>query len=158
MDTKAMLSVLLPRAIEWCTGIARQAASTGVPLKQTAFEDARALGVRYPEKVRVLVVDHFPLPSDVLLRSGAASLGFLGSNTAGLALGYSVLVRRGRLSRKLLSHELRHVSQFEERGSLAAFLTAYLEDIVAAGYEDCWFERDAREHELANADLRWRPI
>ncbi len=153
-----MLPLLLPRAIEWCSAVARKAASSGVPLTQTAFEDARTVGVRYPEKIRVLIVDHFPLPSDVLLRSAAASLGFLGSNTAGLTLGYSILVRRGRLSRRLLSHELRHVAQCEDAGSLSAFLTAYLEALVTSGYENSSFERDARDHELPNADLHWRPI
>jgi hypothetical protein len=67
-------------------------------------------------------------------------------------------VRRGRVSRRLLSHECRHVAQFEDAGSLPTFLTSYLNEIVANGYDDCSFEVDARSHERPNADLTWRPI
>jgi len=155
---KAMLPVLLPRAIDWCESIARRVASSGLPLTATALDDARSVGVQQPERIRLLVVDTMPRPTEVLLASAAASIGFLDTNTAGLALGYSVLVRRGRLSRRLLSHECRHVAQHEGRGSLTAFLTAYLEELVTVGYDDCSFEEDARRHELPNANLTWRPI
>lgn len=158
MDLKPLLPVLLPRAVAWCERIAAHAASVGQPLKQTALADARAVGVARPENIRVLVVDSIPAPSDTLLASAAAAIGFLGPTTAGLALGYSIFVRRGRLSRRLLSHECRHVAQFEGTASLDAFLKAYLNEIVTAGYDDCSFEVDARSHELPNADLTWRPI
>jgi hypothetical protein len=62
------------------------------------------------------------------------------------------------LSRRLLSHECRHVAQFEGKGSLVDFLGSYLGEIVTSGYEDCSFEVDARAHELPNATLTWRPI
>ncbi|MGC4091929.1 MAG: hypothetical protein QM756_29410 [Polyangiaceae bacterium] len=158
MDIKALLPVLLPRAIDWCERVSAEAASTGAPLKATALSDAQLVGVARPERIRVLVVDAIPTPDDRLLATAAASIGFLGAATAGLALGYSIFVRRGRLSRRLLSHECRHVAQFENEGSLAEFLTTYLNEIVRVGYEDCSFEVDARNHELPNADLTWRPI
>lgn len=104
------------------------------------------------------VVDAMPEPDDVMLARAAASIGFLGPTTAGLALSHSILVRRGRLSRQLLSHECRHVAQCEAAGSLPDFLNAYLRELVKVGYDDCSFEVDARRHELPNADLTWRPI
>jgi len=122
------------------------------------MSDARAVGVEHPERIRVLVVDAIPTPDDPLLASAAAAVGFLGATTAGIALGYSILVRRGRLSRRLLSHECRHVMQFEGKASLSEFLSSYLNEIVTTGYDDCSFEVDARSHELPNADLTWRPI
>ena len=158
MDIKALLPVLLPRAIDWCDRLSARAGAAGSPLKAAAISDARAVGVEQPEKIRVLVVDEIPTPDDALLAAAASFVGFLGSETAGLALGYSILVRRGRLSRRLLSHECRHVAQFEQTPSLAAFLTTYLNEIVSVGYNDCSFEVDARALELPNADLTWRPI
>jgi hypothetical protein len=158
MDINALLPVLLPRAIAWCERVSAEAVARGSPLKATAAADARAVGVEQPEKIRVIVVDRIPTPDDPLLATAAAAIGFLGSTTAGLALGYSIFVCRGRLSRRLLSHECRHVAQFEGTGSLSEFLAAYLSEIVATGYEDCSFEVDARSHELPNADLTWRPI
>jgi hypothetical protein len=158
MDLKALLPALLPRAIDWCEKISANVGAEGSPLKPSAVADARAVGVKHPERIRVLVVDEIPTPDDTLLATAAAATGFLGSNTAGLALGYSIFVRRGRLSRRLLSHECRHVAQFEDAGSLPAFLTTYLNELVANGYDDCSCEVDARSHELPNADLTWRPI
>jgi hypothetical protein len=48
----------------------------------------------------------------------------------------------------LLSHELRHVYQYEAAGSIAAFLLNYLWQIATAGYEECPLELDARAHEV----------
>jgi len=158
MDIKALLPVLLPHAIDWCERLSANASADGFPLKATALSDARAVGVKQPEKIRLLVVDQIPTPDDSLLATAAAAIGFLGSNTAGLALGYSIFIHRGRLSRRLLSHECRHVAQFEGAGSLSEFLTRYLNEIAATGYDNCSFEIDARSYELPNADLTWRPI
>jgi hypothetical protein len=158
VDLSLLLPILLPRAISWCERVAREVAATGAPLKPTALDDAAAVGVRRPDLVRVLVVDAMPTPGDVMLARAAASIGFLGETTAGLALGHSILIRRGRLSRQVLSHECRHAAQCEAAGSLPAFLNAYLRELVKVGYEDCSFEVDARRHELQSADLTWRPI
>ena len=46
-----------------------------------------------------------------------------------------------------LSHEFRHVYQYEAAGSIAAFLPVYLQQIVAFGYANAPFEADARAHE-----------
>jgi hypothetical protein len=158
MDIKALLPVLLPHAIDWCEKVSAKASAEGFPLKPSAISDARAVGVKQPERIRLLVVDEIPTPDDSLLATAAATIGFLGSNTAGLALGYAIFVRRRSLSRRLLSHECRHVAQFERTGSLSEFLSIYLNELVATGYERCTFEVDARSHELPNADLTWRPI
>jgi hypothetical protein len=89
MDLKALLPLLLPRAVVWCERVSTDAAANGSPLKETAMSDARAVGVKRPERVRVLVVDEIPMPNDRSLATSAAAIGFLGSTTAGLALGYS---------------------------------------------------------------------
>jgi hypothetical protein len=154
----AALPLLLPRAIRWCEGLAADVAARGAPLLPAAVEDARSVGVEKPEAIRVLIVDEMPAPRDLLLAPAAAALGFLGSDTAGLALGHAIFVRRGQLSRRMLTHECRHVAQCEAAGSLPVFLEQYLTELLAVGYEACSFERDARAHELPNADLRWRGI
>jgi hypothetical protein len=50
---------------------------------------------------------------------------------------------------RLISHEFRHVAQYEVAGSIEAFLPVYLAQIVEAGYEAAPFEVDARNHEIA---------
>ena len=47
----------------------------------------------------------------------------------------------------LLSHEFRHVYQYEQAGSIAAFLPGYLQQVVQLGYANTAFERDAEAHE-----------
>jgi len=116
-----------------------------------ALADARTVGVQRPEQIRVLMVDHLPLPADPELQAAALQTGLLGPNMTGLTLGYSILICDGHLSRRLLSHECRHVTQFEHAGSIASFLPAYLSAIVQVGYWNCQFEQDARAHELSDA-------
>lgn len=158
MVSKALLEVLLPLAVSWCRLESQRAAREGLRLTETALDDARRVGVTQPESVRVLVVDAIPVPREAALAAAAESIGFLGPQTAGLTLGYSIFVRHGRLSRRLLSHELRHVFQFEQAGSLETFLASYLASIVEVGYGECPFEVDARRNELPNANLMWRPL
>lgn len=47
-----------------------------------------------------------------------------------------------------VSHELRHVHQYEQHGSIAAFLRVYLRQIVEVGYANAPLEADARAHEI----------
>jgi hypothetical protein len=68
---------------------------------------------------------------------------------AGLTLGYVVFVRGGfEADIRLLSHEFRHVAQYEACGGIPNFLAAHLRHLVAFGYEDSPFEVDARAHEI----------
>lgn len=148
MDLKALLPVLLPKAIAWCESVSANIQAQGDALSETAMADARAVGVQHPGRVRIQFVEAFPMPNDPMLARAARAVDFLGPSTAGLTLGYGILVKRASFSRRLLSHECRHVAQFEQAGSLRGFLEAYLTELVASGYEACSFERDAREHEL----------
>ena len=110
---------------------------------------ARHVGVKKPELVRVEIVgDRLPMPDDPVLQAAAAQAGLLGPGMAGLTLGHSIFICRGHNTRRLLSHELRHVFQYEQHGSIAAFLPVYLAQVLEVGYQDAEFERDAREHEL----------
>ena len=63
----------------------------------------------------------------------------------GLTLGHSVFIRRGHETARLLSHEFRHVYQYEQAGSIAGFLPGYLLQAVERGATT--FETDSRVHE-----------
>ena len=104
--------------------------------------------MRQPARIRVRIVDEMPLPDDVQLRAAALRAGLLAPGTLGLTLGYAVFVRQGHeTSLRLLSHEFRHVYQYECAGSIASFLPGYLQEIVSHGYADAPSELDARAHE-----------
>jgi hypothetical protein len=146
-DLRSALPSLLPGAIAWAEARAREVELNGVALDKAGVAIARMAGVQHPELVRISVVDSLPLPEDPNLRMAALRTGLLGPGMIGLTLGYSILICRGHETVRLLSHELRHVHQYEEHGSIAAFLPVYLQQIAACGYQDAPFEIDARTHE-----------
>ncbi len=148
MDLRAALPGLMPLAIDWAVEQSRQVQVHGRPLPDDLVGIAKVVGVGRPELVRVASVTRIPLPLDPDLRAAAAQAGLLGPGTIALTLGYAVLIVAGHETPRLLSHELRHVQQYETTGSIAAYLPEYLGQIVEFGYEQAPFERDAREHEI----------
>ena len=151
IDLRAALPLLLPAAIKWAEARGREAAATGVALTEAQADIARRVGVQRPELIHVMVVDTVPLPEDPSLRDAALQTGLLGPHMAALTLGYSVFVVRGHESLRLLSHEFRHVHQYEAQGSIAAFLPVYLQQIVEVGYDNAPSELDALAHEIRDA-------
>jgi hypothetical protein len=146
-DLAAELPRLLPSAIVWAEAQAAETLIEGVPLTDFGMRLARAVGVQRPELVRTIEVPSLPLPADPELRLAALETGLLGPGMVGLTLGYAIYIERGHASNRLISHECRHVYQYETAGSIAAFLPAYLQQIVEYGYELAPFEVDARTHE-----------
>lgn len=147
MDLKVALPHLLPKAISWAEAEATRGASAGREITERERDFAREVGVTYPERIRVITVDALPMPTDPPLRAAAEQTGFLDLGMVGLTLGHSVFICRGRETARLLSHEFRHVYQYEQAGSIAAFLPGYLLQIVERGYAATTFETDARAHE-----------
>lgn len=147
-DLQTVLPQLLPGAIAWAESQSRNATSGGKSLSEADKAMARGVGVRHPDLIRVMLVDELPLPDDPFLREAAVQTGLLGPHMAGLTLGHCILIARGTLSSRLLSHECRHVHQYEEHGSIGAFLAIYLQQIASVGYHDAPLEQDARAHEL----------
>jgi hypothetical protein len=152
IDLRAALPLLLSRAVAWAEACAREAAAKGVALTEAGTDIARRVGVQRPELIRVAVGDSLPLPEDPTLRAAALQTGLLGPAMAGLTFGYSVFVVRGQESMRLLSHEFRHVYQYEAHGSIAAFLPVYLQQVVEVGYENAPYEFDARAHEVGDTE------
>lgn len=151
MDLEKALPTLLPAAIAWAEVRAKQA-EVGSALTAAEQEIARRVGVSQPARVRVEILDELPVPEDPALRAAALAAGLLGPGMVGLTLGHAIFIRRGtrnhREHRRLLSHELRHVHQYEQHGSIAAFLRVYLTQIVEHGYANAPLEADARAHEI----------
>lgn len=147
MIDQQQLQALLPTVIEWAEEASASALQTGMPLEAPMLELARSVGVAHPERIRTVVVTQVPYPDDPLLMEAGLALGLTGRSAAGMTLGYAVILQRGASSVRLLSHEFRHVHQYEQAGSLEAFLTGYLGQIVSSGYQDAAMEADARAHE-----------
>ena len=141
-------SDLVPLAVEWAERVSEEGAATGGALDARGVEIARLVGVMQPERVRIAMPESMPFPVDPDLRAAAIETGLLGPTMAGLTLGHTIFVRPGPPTVRLLSHELRHVAQYEAAGSIAAFLPAYLAQVLHFGYHDAPYEVDARSHEM----------
>lgn len=147
MNLLELLPAVLPEAVRWAEAQALEIARRGAPLTRRDLEIARAVGVRHPERIRLLEVEELPAPAKGLLREAALHAGLAGPGMAGVTLGHAVAIRRGWATVRLLSHEFRHVSQYEQAGSISAFLAEYLRQIAEVGYAAAPLEQDARAHE-----------
>ncbi len=120
-----------------CVWAARHESSIlrrGVALSATQTDKARRIGVVYPEKVRLLAVNVIP-PTNRLLRTIGAKLGFVSSQTIGMTLRYGIFIQADHWGdRRLLTHELAHVAQYERFGSFRRFLYQYLQECINPGY------------------------
>jgi len=147
MNLLEVLPAVLREAVRWATAQALDIARRGAPLTRRDLEIARAVGVQHPQFIRLLEVEELPAPAEGLLREAALHAGLAGPEMAGLTLGHAVGIRRGCTTVRLLSHEFRHVYQYEQAGSIAAFLAEYLRQIAEVGYAAAPLEQDARSHE-----------
>ena len=147
IDLQAALPMIVPKAIAWAEAQHAHISQVGRSLDEALLALASSVGVLHPDKIRVAGVPYLPLPEDPELRQAALGTGLLGPNMVGLTLGYGVYICHGHEDIRLLSHEFRHVFQYERAGSIAAFLPAYLQQISTVGYQNAPLEIDARAHE-----------
>jgi hypothetical protein len=138
----------LPKAIEWARKQEEIAEKEGSSLRDKLVEVARRVGVQQPDSVRLMTVDRLPQPDDPELQEAAQQTGLLGPGMVGLTLGYAIFIVKGHETIRLISHECRHVYQYEQYGSIDDFLPNYLGQVVAHGYRNAPLEIDARNHEI----------
>jgi hypothetical protein len=149
MDLIYELQTLLPMAIQWAEEHSEKIQNEGTPLTTKQIEIAKQVGVTNPEKVKILEVSKLPFPTDPKLNQAASQIGFLSETMKGLTLDHSIYICDGYNTTCLLSHELRHVYQYETFGSIPNFLVEYLNQIALVGYENSLLEQDARKHEIS---------
>ena len=138
------LEELLPLAAQWAAEQERRVLCEGVRLSEIELVDARAIGVRDPERVRLLRVDAVPVPAHPMLRAAAASINFLTAAPRGLALDYGIFVRADHWrDRALIAHELVHTAQFQRLGGILPFLQTYIFQCATVGYPNAPLELEA---------------
>ena len=135
---------LLPLAAKWAAAVEKRILREGVALSEQGLADARALGVREPERVRLLALACAPTPTDLTLKTAAAAIQFLTPATRGLALRYGIFVRNDCWGeRQLIAHELVHTAQYERLGGIRPFLRQYLTECLTVGYPAGPMEQEA---------------
>ena len=142
--TLDQLEQLLPLAAEWAADQERRVLCEGVPLSAIEMADAKAIGVRNPERVRLLRVESVPVPAHPMLRAAAASMNFLTSAPSGLALNYGIFLRADHWrDRALIAHELAHTAQYQRLGGILPFLQTYIYQCATVGYRNSPLEMEA---------------
>lgn len=135
---------ILPLAAAWAEEQEKRILNSGVALTPAQANDARAVGVANPERVRLLVVDTIPMPDHPVLRAAGAATGLMSPYTAGLTLRYGIYIRPDLDGdRGLIAHELVHTGQYERHGSILAFLRQYLDECLTIGYPAAPMEQEA---------------
>ena len=138
------LEELLPLAADWAAEQERRVLCEGVPLSEIELADARAIGVRNPERVRLLRVERIPVPAHPMLRAAAASINFLTAAPRGLALDYGIFVRADCWrDRELIAHELAHTAHYQRLGGILPFLRSYILQCATVGYLNAPLELEA---------------
>jgi hypothetical protein len=127
----------------------------GAPLDPAQLVDARKIGLRHPESVRLLAVSAIPLPVHPLLMKMAERTGLISPDTIGMTLQYGIYIRSDYWGeRRLVVHELTHTAQYERLGGIRPFLAAYLgECLTPPGYPFGPLEQEAKamEHRICDA-------
>ncbi|HEY2343244.1 MAG TPA: hypothetical protein VGH90_09460 [Chthoniobacteraceae bacterium] len=138
------LPALLPLAVAWVRAREGLAIRHGIALDATQLDDARAIGVREPERVRLLGVEAIPTFQSRLLAPLAWLTRDVFQQTAGITVQYGILIRADCWgSRPLIIHELTHVAQYERLGGIRPFLAAYLKECLIEGYPNGELEQEA---------------
>jgi hypothetical protein len=138
--------LVLPLAAKWAQEQEQRILREGQPLSPDQLADARAAGVREPERVRVLPVEEIPAPPHPILKAASEQIELLPTAPSGLTLHYGIFLRNDRREdRHLVVHELVHISQYERLGGIVPFLRDYLTECATFGYREAPLEQEAEE-------------
>ena len=141
-------AVILPQYINWASDTEAAGVQQGEPLNAAQLEIAKEIGIKQPEKVRLVYVDVVPFPyHNPMLKLVGEATGFIGEGVINNAqvFGYSIYVRKDYpLTTPKLAHELVHVLQIE-RASLKQVITQHFADLLKYGYDNSPLEREAFE-------------
>ncbi len=135
-------TLAVPPASLWVAHWERRICAAGVALTPLQLIDARAVGVAFPERVRLLRVERVPFPRWAGTLAGLA--GAQPAQTAGLTARYGIFIRADHWgNRGLLLHELAHTAQYERLNGIRPFLRQYLRECLADGYAVAALELEA---------------
>lgn len=145
--TEQELEKLFPQALAWVQTQEILIFQRGAALSDQQMEDARRVGLRRPEKVRVLISDTVPFPFDPVMQQAAVEMGILGNTAKGATFGYGIWLHSDYAdNRYLLVCQLALLARQEKLGNLERFLKIYLKECIEEGDGHCRMEREAYEH------------
>lgn len=143
VELKQEVDLLFPDVLRWYEELEKQYYNEGRSL--TAAEKKRAidLGIKGGDRVRVLVLEDFPMPSDKLLLDKAKSYGLGSSSEGARTMGNIIMIKPVYKEYSvIISHELVHVLQ-QERLGIEDFIKRYIIEMEIMGYTRSPLELEA---------------
>lgn len=148
MDLLNQMDLLLPKVCRYVAEQEQIILEQGVELNPDQQIDAYQIGVAEITHVRLMEVDHIPLPRDDFLRAAVELTGLLSPYTAGITFRYGIYLRSDCWNdRRLVVHELTHTKQYERMGGIPPFLKQYLKECLTVGYPNGPLELEAIQME-----------
>jgi len=136
------VNALMPRAVKWYSDVEKSLRSQGRALTKAETVEAKSLGVKMPDLIRVVVLDKFPEPD-----KHASGDHFEGAR----AMGNIIMIKpRHKNDSTVLCHELVHIAQKDRMGGLKEFLKQYAIEREVLGYSRSLLETEAYalQHEI----------
>jgi hypothetical protein len=152
-NTVSKLETLIPKAFEWYEATEKKLLVQGRSLSKSEVINARKLGVSRPERVRVVILAKFPMPTDRVLLTEAKRFGFGSRAEIGRTMGDAILVKpHGTKDPTVVAHELVHVAQQDRLGK-EQFVRQILTELMTVGYEKSPLEIEAYAKQGVKASL-----
>ena len=140
--------IFLPVAGLWVAWHEQKILREGAPLSRQGMRDATEVGVRHPEKIRVLQMRSIPILNGRFIRALSKFWPEISTQTIGLCLRYGIYLREGIApgrERQLIAHECVHTAQYEACGGILRFLLRYFSECIHYGYRSAPMEVEAVE-------------
>ena len=138
---------LMPEAEKFVNKNELIALNNGIPLTEKQLTIAEKVGIKSPDNIRVFYVDKLPSPKDPELSALAKKYNYSSPNMVAYTYGYGIWIKNAyKYDMKLLSHELIHVRQSEQRGK-SEQTKQYLIQLFIYGYRNTPLEVEAYNEE-----------
>ena len=134
---------ILPLAVQWAAAKEKVILEHGTALSPQYMEDAKSVGVKYPERIRIYEVPQIPIPKHPILKAATEETQLISPATIAIALRYGIFIHNNFSNdRYTIVHELVHTMQCERFGGFYAFLEKYLWECIEIGYPETPLEQE----------------
>jgi hypothetical protein len=141
---QAEIQALFPSLVAWVERMEAKALSEGTRLSELLKNTAAVLGIKGIGSVRICAVNAIPEPDNPRIVQLASGFGLSFAESAGMTFRRAIFVRHSHSQDiHLLTHELVHVRQYEQAGSVAHYLQDYVKQLTDFGYQNMPLEREA---------------
>lgn len=128
------INALIPVAMKWYANVERSLYKTGRVLTKAEKKQAIKLGVKHPDRIRVVVLEKFPAPNNQTSNNHFESARTMGN---------IILIKpKHKDNSVMLCHELVHIAQTDRMG-LKQFLERYALEREVLGYSRSLLENEA---------------